>query len=61
MDLNRLIRYLLNDVGIPKKKVSELLECDPKTVTNMEKAPYIVGKIPQPRAMRTGTSLEEVC
>ncbi len=61
MDLNRLIKYLLDDVGIPKKKVSELLECDPKTVTNMEKGAYIVGKIPQPKSMVAGTSLEEVC
>ncbi len=61
MDMKPLINYLLDDVGISKKKVSQLLHVDSKTVTNMSENPngYAVVKIPVDRAIRAGTHLEE--
>ena len=63
MELKPIIEYLVNDVKLPKTRIATMLGCDPKTVKHIteDKEGYQVVKIPKDRAMRSGTTLEEVC
>ena len=56
MNLQKLVLHLVNEVHIPKKRIAELLEVDPKKVTNMTKADeYMVLNVPtHTKAIRAG-------
>jgi len=61
MNLTPLIKHLVDDIKIPRKRVAELMEIDPKTVTRILGRTFEVVEIPRNKTMRVGTSLQEEC
>ncbi len=57
LNLQKIIGHLVSDIKIPKNRIAELLECDPKLVTKIIKAEhgFRVIEVPADKTMRSGT------
>ncbi len=53
IDLKSLILHLINDIKIPKKRVAELLSCDPKTITRLSERDSLYTVVEMPNYENT--------